>query len=347
MTGHTTPRPRVLVAMSGGVDSSVAAALLHERGHDVTGVTLKLWGGDSDSGCCSVSDVEDARRVAAQLGIPHYVFNFTDEFTTSVVDPYVDAYASGHTPNPCVECNRAIKFGRLLDRASALGFDRVATGHHARVLQHGDRYELARGADRAKDQSYVLYMLGQRELARSVFPVGELTKPQVRAHATRLGLRTANKPESMDVCFVKKDGRVDFLAERSAMVPGTVVDSAGAVLGVHPGVASFTIGQRRGVGIAAGERRYVVDIDTRTATVTVGSRADLLRHEVAVRDLTFVDGAPRERSLLVQVRAHGEPAAARLHANVVRFAHAQPRVARGQVVALYHGDTLVGGGIAA
>ncbi len=339
--------PRVLVAMSGGVDSSVAAALLLERGHDVTGVTLKLWGGESDSGCCSVSDVEDARRVAAQLGIPHYVFNFSDDFTANVVDPYVDAYASGRTPNPCVECNRTIKFGRLLDRAHALGFDLLATGHHARVLQRGQRYQLGRGADRAKDQSYVLYMLGQYELARSRFPVGELTKAGVRAHAAHLGLRTANKPESMDVCFVKKGGRVQFLEEREPMRPGDVVDSNGARLGAHPGVASFTIGQRRGVGVATGERRYVVDIDTRTATVTLGSRAELLRDDVRVCDLRFVDGAPADRMLLAQVRAHGEPVLAQLEGNIVRFAEPQPRVARGQVVALYDGDTLIGGGIAA
>jgi tRNA-specific 2-thiouridylase len=196
----SAPSQRLLVAMSGGVDSSVAAALLSEAGHDVTGVTLKLWGGDSDSGCCSVSDVEDARRVAAQLGIPHYVFNFADDFDRAVVDPYVRAHAEGLTPNPCVECNRSIKFGRLLERADALGFAHVATGHHARVTR-GDRgtFQLRRGADGAKDQSYVLYMLGQRELARTLFPVGDLTKADVRAHAARLGLRTAAKPESMDV----------------------------------------------------------------------------------------------------------------------------------------------------
>jgi tRNA-specific 2-thiouridylase len=333
--------------MSGGVDSSVAAALLLERGHEVTGVTLKLWGGESDSGCCSVSDVEDARRVAAQLGIPHYVFNFSDDFNANVVDPYVDAYSAGRTPNPCVECNRTIKFGRLLDRAHALGFDLLATGHHARVLQQGRKYRLSRGIDRAKDQSYVLYMLGQRELARSVFPVGELTKADVRAYAARLGLRTADKPESMDVCFVKKGGRVEFLEQRGPMRAGDVVDCSGAVLGTHPGVAAFTIGQRRGVGVAAGERRYVVDIDTRTATVMLGSREELLRDEVSVRDLTFVDGAPGDGTLLAQVRAHGDPVPASLDGNVVHFGQPQPRVARGQVVALYEVDTLVGGGLAA
>ena len=186
---------KVLVLMSGGVDSSVAAARLVEADHDVTGATLRLWGGQTDSGCCSVGDVEDARRVAAQLGIPHYVFNLSDEFEATVVDPYVEAYSAARTPNPCVECNRSIKFGRALDRAHALGFDALATGHHARVTRERDRtYRLRRGADQAKDQSYVLYMLGQRELADICFPVGDLTKAAVRATARRLGLRTADKP---------------------------------------------------------------------------------------------------------------------------------------------------------
>jgi len=337
---------RVLVAMSGGVDSSVAAARLLELGYDVTGVTLKLWGGDSDSGCCSVSDVEDARRVAAQLGIPHYVFNFADDFGAAVVGPYVAGYARGATPNPCVECNRAIKFGRLFDRASALGFDYLATGHHARVVDRNGRHQLRRGADRAKDQSYVLYMLTQHELARTLFPVGELTKSEVRAHAAGLGLRTATKPESMDVCFIQKGRRVDFLNERVVMPHGPLVDGSGRVVGEHRGVGTVTIGQRRGVGIAAGERRYVVDIDAATATVTVGSRRELLREHVNVRDVTFVDEPPSGRALLAQVRAHGAPVPASLEGNVVRFATAQPRVARGQVVALYEGDALIGGGLA-
>jgi tRNA-uridine 2-sulfurtransferase len=340
---------RVLVAMSGGVDSSVAAALLLEQGHDITGVTLKLWGGASDSGCCSVADVEDARRVAAQLGIPHYVFNFTDEFETRVVGPYVDAYAHGRTPNPCVECNRWMKFGRLLDRAGALGFDAVATGHHARVRRApGGAYRLARGADAGKDQSYVLAVLGQRELGRVLLPVGELTKADVRVKAAELGLRTAAKPDSQDVCFITRGGRERFLQERIGVAPGPVVDRSGAIVARHDGVARFTIGQRRGLGVAAGERRFVVDIDAPTATVTLGSREQLLRDEIEVRELTFVDERPGpSRGLLVQVRAHGAPVAGRLHGEQVRFDEPQPRVAPGQVVALYDGDLVLGSGIAA
>jgi tRNA-uridine 2-sulfurtransferase len=343
-----TAATRVLVAMSGGVDSSVAAALLRDAGHDVTGVTLKLWGGESDSGCCSAADVEDARRVAAQLDVPHYVFNFADDFESRVVEPYVDAYADGRTPNPCVECNRSIKFGRLLERADALGFDAVATGHHARLRRddHG-RWQLRRGLDAAKDQSYVLYMLGQRELGRALLPVGELTKAQVREHAAGLGLRTAAKAESMDVCFITRGGREEFVTARAGARPGDVVDGDGVVIGAHDGVTGFTIGQRRGVGVAIGERRYVVDLDAATATVTLGRREDLLRAAVELRDLRFVDGAPAAGNLLdVQVRAHGTPQQGRLDGSGVRFERPQPRVAPGQVVALYDGDALLGGGIA-
>ncbi|HEX5587154.1 MAG TPA: tRNA 2-thiouridine(34) synthase MnmA [Acidimicrobiia bacterium] len=337
---------RVLVAMSGGVDSSVAAALLRDQGHDVTGVTLKLWGGESDSGCCSVSDVEDARRVAAQLGIPHYVFNLADDFTRHVVDPYVEAFTNGSTPNPCVECNRAIKFGRLLERAQALGFDRLATGHHARVQRDGDAYRLCRGVDSAKDQSYVLYMLGQPTLARTWFPVGELTKAEVRARAAALGLRTADKPESMDVCFIQRGQRTAFIGARANTASGAVVDTAGAVVGHHDGIDRFTVGQRRGLGVATGERRYVVDIDAARATVTIGSRTDLLRPFVELRELSFVDARPSGAPLLAQVRAHGEPFEANLDGTRVIFAARQPRVAPGQVVALYDGESLVAGGIA-
>jgi tRNA-specific 2-thiouridylase len=335
--------------MSGGVDSSVAAALLVEQGHDVTGVTLRLWGGESDSGCCSVGDVEDARRVAAQLGIPHYVFNLADHFDRAVVDPYVDGYAAGSTPNPCVECNRSIKFGVLLDRADALAFDAVATGHHARIHRGSDgAYRLLRGVDDAKDQSYVLYMLGQRELARTLLPIGGLMKADVRAHAARLGLRTAAKPESMDVCFITRGGRRGFLDERVPPRPGLVRDTAGRVVGEHAGVAHFTVGQRRGLGVAAGDRRYVIDIDAPAGSVVVGTRADLCRDEIPIRDVQWVSATPAPgQALEVQTRAHGRVIAGRLEGDRVRLHAAVPRVAPGQVVAFYDGDALVGGAIAA
>jgi tRNA-specific 2-thiouridylase len=342
---------RVLVAMSGGVDSSVAAARLVDEGHEVAGVTLKLWGGPSDSGCCSVADVEDARRVAAQLGIPHYVFNLTDAFDAQVVTPYVEAHAHARTPNPCVECNRSIKFGALFERMHALGFDALATGHHARVVRDDRcRARLARGRDPAKDQSYVLYMLERRHLERTRLPVGELTKADVRAEAARRGLRTATKPESMDVCFITRGDRLDFLAARIEPRPGQIVDIDGAPIGVHAGAARFTIGQRRGTGVAAGERRFVVDVDAATATVTMGRREDLLRDAVELDDVVIDAALDPPETVLAQWRAHGEVATARLHRDgsaraIVEWATPQPRVAPGQVVALYDGDLLVGGGI--
>lgn len=334
--------------MSGGVDSSVAAAVLAEKGHDVTGVTLRLWGGVGDSGCCSVGDVEDARRVAAQLGVPHYVFDEADEFEARVVEPYVRAYDAGATPNPCVACNQELKFGRLLDRARALGFDALATGHHVRVRRGADGVvRMLRARDAAKDQSYVLVGLTQRELAHLVFPVGELTKTEVRAHAAAAGLRTADKPESMDVCFVARRDRVEFVEARVGARPGPVVDVDGREIGRHDGIARFTVGQRRGVGVAAGERRYVVDVDARTHVVTVGPPGALLRETVAVRDVVFTHAPPAAgQELEVQTRAHGTPVRGVLDGDVVRFLAPAPRVAPGQVVALYVADELVGGGTA-
>jgi tRNA-specific 2-thiouridylase len=334
-----------MVMMSGGVDSSVAAALLAEEGHAVTGVTLKLWGGDSDSGCCSVADVEDARRVAAQVGIPHYVFNFSEMFDAQVVEPYVDAYAAGTTPNPCVECNRTMKWGRAFDRAEQLGFDFVATGHHARIVVTPDGPALARGADASKDQSYVLYMLGARELVRTMLPVGEMTKADVRAHAARLGLRTASKRESMDVCFIRRGGREAFLGARIARRPGAIVGVDGAVLGAHDGIDAFTIGQRRGLGVATGARTYVVDIAADEGTVVVGDHDALLRDRIRLRDVHFTRRPPSD--MLVQVRAHGAPTRARLDGDDIVFTEPQPRVAPGQVVACYDGDVCCGGGIVA
>lgn len=340
---------RVLVAMSGGVDSSVAAAMLRDAGHDVTGVTLKLWGGDSDSGCCSVADVEDARRVAQQLDLPHYVFNLTEEFDDRVVDPYVAAYAAGRTPNPCVECNRSVKWGLLLERCRAMGFDALATGHHARIERDGaGRAWITRGADAAKDQSYVLSVLGGPAIADTLLPVGDLTKAAVRQRAEALGLRTAAKAESMDVCFIRRDERGSFLRERVPAAPGPIVDVDGRAIGEHDGVAGFTIGQRRGTGVAAGERRYVVDLDVTTSTVVIGRREDLLRDRIELVGLTPThDPIPSGARVLVQTSAHGEPVGAEFVGDGLRLDVARPRVAPGQVVALYDGVRVIAGAYAA
>ena len=268
-----------MCAMSGGVDSSVAALLLQRAGHEVVGVTMKLWGGDSDTGCCSVSDVDDARRVAQQLGIDHLVFNFGEDFDEHVVAPYIDAHTRGVTPNPCIECNRSVKFARLAERADLLGFDAVATGHHANVGRSADgRYTLERGSDSAKDQSYVVHMLDQAQLARTMFPVGGMQKSDLRALAASIDLRTATKPDSQDVCFITSTGgRTSFLGERISFRSGTVVDTAGERLGEVESVELVTVGQRKGIGLpGGGPKRYVLDVDSESATVTVGTDADLL-----------------------------------------------------------------------
>ncbi|MDQ6617052.1 MAG: tRNA 2-thiouridine(34) synthase MnmA [Actinomycetota bacterium] len=344
---------RVLVAMSGGVDSSVAAALLQRAGHDVVGATMKLWGGESDSGCCTVADVEDARRVAQQLGIAHHVFNFTDDFDRQVVAPYVADHAAGRTPNPCVSCNRHLKFDRFLRRSEQLGFDAIATGHHARVTAVGGRWRLVRGADRAKDQSYVLYMLTQAELARTVLPVGELTKPEVRALAAELGLRTAAKPDSQDVCFITRSGgREAFLGDRIPLHPGRLVDLVtGQELGKVPALELVTVGQRRGIGDQrpGGERQYAVNVDLAQATVMVATLDHLMDDRLRLIGLTWVDQPAAVGSgVTVQTSAHGRPVAAVFAGDgEVRLAERQRRVAPGQSVVLYDGDAVVGGGIAA
>jgi tRNA-specific 2-thiouridylase len=348
---------RVLVAMSGGVDSSVAAARLVAAGHDVVGATMKLWGGPSDSGCCSVADVEDARRVAQQLGIAHHVFNFGDDFERDVVTPYVADHAAGRTPNPCVACNRHLKFDRFLRRADQLRFDMVATGHHARIARSRRGFRLLRGRDPAKDQSYVLHMLGQEQLARVLLPVGELTKPQVRQLATELGLRTAAKPDSQDVCFIPRTGgRAEFLGTRIPLHPGRVVDTAGAPVTTVPAVELVTVGQRRGLGPAGrpgpattADRRYALAVDTAARTVTVGLMSDLLVDRVAVAAWTWVsdpseDGDPVE----IQTSAHGQPVPGRWHGRPPELHLDAPfrRVAPGQSVVAYRGEEVLGGGIA-
>ncbi|WP_419928443.1 tRNA 2-thiouridine(34) synthase MnmA [Candidatus Poriferisocius sp.] len=341
---------RVLAAMSGGVDSSVAAAMLSEQGHDVVGVTLKLWGGESDTGCCSVSDVEDARRVADFLGLQHHVFNFGDAFDQRVVAPYVDDHAVGLTPNPCIECNRHIKFDKLMVRAEALGFDVVATGHHARLETASDGFRVRRGVDEAKDQSYVLYMLGQPQMARLMLPIGHLTKAEVRERAAALGLRNSAKPDSQDVCFIanRAGGRQGFLSRRLGESPATVVDTDGTELSTVEAVQAVTIGQRRGLNLGGtDEPRYVTDVDIAAGRVTVGRRDDLYTPNQEVHGIQWAD-SPVEGPMDIQVSAHGTPAVGVVdQAGMVNWEEPQRRVAPGQAVVFYQGDLVVGGAVAA
>jgi tRNA-specific 2-thiouridylase len=341
---------KVLCAMSGGVDSSVAALELLQAGHQVVGLTMRLWGGASDTGCCSIADVDDARRVAQQLGIDHLVFNFTDDFDTHVVQPYVDAHAAGTTPNPCIECNRHLKFHRLSERADLLGFDAIATGHHARIVDAGGHRFVARGADADKDQSYVVHMLPQRELARTMFPVGHLTKADVRARAAAAGLRTAGKPDSQDVCFITHTGgRTQFLGDRIQFRPGRVVDRDGLQLGSVDAVEMVTIGQRRGIGLpGGGPKRYVVDVDVAAAVVTVGDEADMFDEVVPVRDLTWTTVEPAGH-VLVQCSAHGTPRRATLDGDRIVWDEPQRRIAPGQTVVVYDpsNERVLGGAIVA
>ena len=337
--------------MSGGVDSSVAAALLKDEGHEVMGVTLKLWAGPNGeaptAGCCTVLDAEDARRVAAQLDIPYYVLDYTDDFRGGVVDRFVHDYAAGRTPNPCIECNRTVKFDRLLARLDDLECDVLVTGHHARTRRVDGVWNLMRGADRAKDQSYVLSMLTQRELSRTRFPVGELTKTQVRQMASRMRMRTANKPESMDICFVGRRDYRRFLRGTAPEVfrPGKMVDVEGNVVGGHEGVVGFTVGQRRGLGVAAGEPRFVVRIDPGTSTVVIGPRRDLAVRSVGLSLLSWTSGSGADGPVIAQYRAHSEPVPAWITGSTLTFDEPQEAIAPGQTVAFYDNDVVLGGAL--
>ena len=347
---------KALVAMSGGVDSSVAAALMLDAGYEVVGVTLKQWEGDEGqmplAGCCTVSDAEDARRVAAQLDIPYYVLDYVDEFTAKVVDHFGEMYAAGQTPNPCIECNRRVRFNVLLDRTAALGCDVLVTGHHARIVQDASGYRLMRAVDAGKDQSYVLHMLGQGALARIRLPIGEMYKSEVRAHAQKLGLRTAQKPDSQDLCFVGEGSYRDFIRSRfpEAARPGPVVTTGGDHVADHEGLVDFTVGQRRGLGVALGERRYVVEIRPGTATVVLGHKADLLAAGCEVESVTFVAGeAPQYAEVSVKIRYRADPVPATLTWHeaerwTVQFEQPQYAVAPGQAAVFYRGDEVLGGG---
>ena len=347
---------RALVAMSGGVDSSVAAALMIEAGHEVIGVTLKQWQGADGAlptaGCCTVGDAEDARRVAAMLDVPYYVLDYVDEFRGAVVEPFGAAYLSGSTPNPCIECNRSVRFKALLDRTDALGCDVLVTGHHARVRTDDDGHHLLRAVDPGKDQSYVLFMLGQGELARIRLPVGEMSKAAVRSLAAEMGMRTATKPDSQDLCFVGRGDYREFLAAEfpETARPGPIVDRSGAVVGEHGGTAGFTIGQRRGLGVSAAEPRYVIDVEPATSTVVIGRRADLLVAGCDLDRVSFVAGRPPRSSVVavkVRYRSPAVPAELAQIGGVrwrLTFADPQGGVAPGQAAVFYDDEEVLGGG---
>ncbi len=350
----------ILVAMSGGVDSSVAAALLAREGHDVTGVHMKLssyaTSSESDGrvhGCCTVEAADDARRVAQVVDIPFYVWDLSEAFGRGVLDDFVSEYVSGRTPNPCVRCNETVKFGALLERGRDAGFDAVATGHYAVTRFERGAWRLFRSADRAKDQSYVLSSLGPEALAFARFPVGGQTKEETRALARSLALRTADKPDSYEICFVPDGDAAGFVSRAAdpALVPGgEIVDTDGAVLGSHEGVHRYTVGQRRGLGLGLAEKRYVIEVDAPTRRVVVGPGELLARGGLEAERLRWFAGTPAAgAAVAVQIRAHGEPIAATIEsiANdsaIVRFVAPQRGVAPGQLVAFYAGDEVLGGG---
>ncbi|MEI6776801.1 MAG: tRNA 2-thiouridine(34) synthase MnmA [Chloroflexales bacterium] len=365
---------KIIVAMSGGVDSSLAAALLVEQGHEVIGITLHLWEGDderlSESLCCSLEMTEIARRVCARLGVPYYVLNYQREFRRYVIDHFIHAYAQGYTPNPCMECNREIKFRALLTRATQLGYEYVATGHYAQIRGMGDGGwemggvpptphppspipHLHRAADPEKDQSYLLYMLQQKELSRLIFPVGGYRKAEVRAMASARGLESANRPESQDICFVPGGDYRSLLREElpESLVPGPIVDQQGRELGRHHGLPLYTVGQRRGLGLNGPEPLFVTALDTARNALVVGPATAVIRDRFVVERASFVaeiwPSAPF--TCRVQVRAHGTTVPAEVTPGdagrlIVRLGEPLRAISPGQAAVFYDDDRVIGGG---
>lgn len=352
-------RGPICVAMSGGVDSSVVAGLLNREGHEVIGVTMQIWQESQrdprHAGCCSLGAVEDARRVASILDIPYYVVNFKEEFRQSVIDEFVEEYAAGRTPNPCVTCNREIKFDLLMKKAAELGCEKIATGHYARITfdESTNVYSLRRARGRGKDQSYALYGMTQDQMSKTVFPLGELEdKSKTRAIAQELGLPVALKPDSQEICFVSEAGGYrEFLKTRRPEMfeSGELIDTQGTKIGSHEGVASFTIGQRRGIGLAAGKPLYVISIDPASNRVVVGDKKDLLKREVALADVLWSAGFELETPLdvVAKVRYNMDPAQA------VLFGGSSPKIVfdepvyaitPGQTAVAYEDDRVVAGG---
>ncbi len=344
---------KIAVAMSGGVDSSVAAALLQSQGHDVVGVTLQQWPRDDmeestrHGGCCSLSAVEDARRVASLLDIPYFCWNLEKEFGERVIKPFHRDYLEGRTPNPCIRCNAFVRFDLMLGRVLELGFDALATGHYARVVEGGEGPELHTAIDDAKDQSYMLYHLDQARLRRILFPLGGMTKREVREHALEFGLPVANKAESQEICFVPRGETARYLADRLAVSPGAVVDGAGREVGTHRGTALYTVGQRSGFGdLAAPGPWFVVRVDAPANRLVVGRRQELAVREVQLRDVTFVGRQPEgPLECGARLRYHAPAIPGVYEAGRLTLDHPFFGAAPGQAAVLYSRSRVLGGGI--
>lgn len=348
-------KKRVMVAMSGGVDSATTAALLKEQGYDVIGVTMQLWDyGDAEGGCCSVDEVCDARRVADQVGIPHYVVNYMDKFKKFIVEDFINKYMDGKTPSPCILCNEYMKFDFLLKRALELDADYLATGHYARVVfdENTASYNLEKAVDSNKDQSYFLFTLKQKELGRVLFPLGDKTKDEVRKIAEGFGLKVAKKPESQNLCFITGSSYKDFLKDHTGntKTAGELVDTEGNVIGTHDGIFSYTIGQRRGLGVAKGEPQYVVRIDPKSNRVVIGEEKDIYSSSINVNNLSWVnDIKQKEIDIRAKIRyRHKETEAVlKLSDNgnaAVSFTEPQRAITPGQAIVFYQGQKVLGGG---
>ncbi len=349
-------KKRVFVAMSGGVDSSVTAALLKEAGNEVIGVTMQIWPKQSPAwgrigGCCGLEAIEAAKRVAYKLGISHYVMNLRDIFARRVIADFCQEYSLGRTPNPCIRCNQYIKFEALLQRVKELEADFIATGHYARINHSADGYRLLKAVDPGKDQSYFLYTLGQRELQQLLFPLGNLYKAEVRKLAATMGLPTANSRESQDICFIPDNDYRSFITEHVTLKPGDIIDTKGKILGKHGGLAQYTVGQRQGLGLTSNQRLYVLRLDTAKNRLVVGTRDQLLSNRLFASKLSWISGeAPRKLSnITAKIRYRSPEVAAELCLSngtaEVQFHQPQPAITPGQAVVFYQGDVVLGGGI--
>jgi len=347
-------KKKILVAMSGGVDSSTVAAILKKEGHDVIGVTMQLWDyGEGESGCCSADDVRDARMVAEEIGIPHYVVNYMDVFKKYIVEDFINKYLSGRTPNPCVLCNQFMKFNFLLRRAMELGADYLATGHYARVeTDEEGRFYLCKAMDESKDQSYFLFALTQNELRRLIFPLGTMTKNEVRDVAKSMNIKVANKPDSQEVCFITGGDYREFLKNHAEVRngKGEIVDTNGNVLGYHDGVFSFTVGQRRGLGVSKGKPLYVVKVDPESNRVVVGEENDIFRTTLIANDVIWINESPSDEiHVKAKIRYRHKESDAVVHTRsdreaLVEFKDPQRAMTPGQAVVFYDGDRVLGGG---